>query len=155
MDKKNNSKRRGIIGMSDSVFLKELVKQVRALDTYGVWEKDSDEKLLGDKYIKTKEQLKEIPIIADITQEQIKDMRLLLQALALAFEQKTAEMANVVIEMSHEGFGRGVVIAEKIVIVDKYFKDAHRFGYPTIEKLTEEGEKMLDKAIATYNEYKK
>jgi len=141
--------------MSDSVFLKELVKQVRALDTYGVWEKDSDEKLLGDKYIKTKEQLKEIPIIADITQEQIKDMRLLLQALALAFEQKTAEMANVVIEMSHEGFGRGVVIAEKIVIVDKYFKDAHRFGYPSIEKLVEEGEKMLDKAIATYNEYKK
>jgi probable nitrogen fixation protein len=141
--------------MSDSVFLKELVKQVRALDTYGVWEKDSDEKLLGDKYIKTKEQLKEIPIIADITQEQIKDMRLLLQALALAFEQKTAEMANVVIEMSHEGFGRGVVIAEKIVIVDKYFKDAHRFGYPTIEKLVEEGEKMLDKAIATYKEFKK
>ncbi len=141
--------------MSDSVFLKELVKQVRALDTYGVWEKDSDEKLLGEKYIKTKEQLKEIPIIADITQEQIKDMRLLLQALALAFEQKTMEMANVVIEMSHEGFGRGVVIADKIVIVDKYFKDAHRFGYPTIEKLVEEGEKMLDKAIATYNEYKK
>jgi probable nitrogen fixation protein len=141
--------------MSDSVFLKELVKQVRALDTYGVWEKDSDEKLLGEKYIKTKEQLKEIPIIADITQEQIKDMRLLLQALALAFEQKTAEMATVVIEMSHEGFGRGVVIADKIVIVDKYFKDAHRFGYPTIEKLVEEGEKMLDKAIATYNEFKK
>jgi len=141
--------------MSDSVFLKELVKQVRALDTYGVWEKESDEKLLTDKYIKTKEQLKEIPIIADITQEQIKDMRLLLQALALAFEQKTMEMANVVIEMSHEGFGRGVVIAEKIVIVDKYFKDAHRFGYPSIEKLVEEGEKMLDKAIATYNEYKK
>ncbi len=141
--------------MSDSIFLKELVKQVRALDTYGVWERDSDEKLLSGKYIKTKEQLKEIPIIADISEEQIKDMRLLLQALALAFEQKTAEMANVVIEMSHEGFGRGVVIADKIVIVDKYFKDAHRFGYPTIEKLTEEGEKMLDKAIATYNEYKK
>jgi probable nitrogen fixation protein len=138
-----------------SLFLKELVKQVRALDTYGVWEKDSDEKLLADKYIKTKEQLKEIPIIADITQEQIKDMRLLLQALALAFEQKTAEMANVVIEMSHEGFGRGVVIADKIVIVDKYFKDAHRFGYPTIEKLIEEGDKMLERAVATYQELKK
>jgi len=141
--------------MSDSVFLKELVKQVRALDTYGVWERDSDEKLLTGKYIKTKEQLKEIPIIADISEEQIKDIRLLLQALALAFEQKTMEMANVVIEMSHEGFGRGVVIADKIVIVDKYFKDAHRFGYSSLEKLTEEGEKMLDKAIATYNEYKK
>lgn len=138
-----------------SLFLKELVKQVRALDTYGVWEKDSDEKLLTDKYIRTKEQLREIPVIADITQEQIKDLRLLLQALALAFEQKTMEMANVIIEMSHEGFGRGVVIADKIVIVDKYFKDAHRFGYLTIEKLIEEGDKMLEKAVATYQEMKK
>lgn len=140
---------------TDSVFLKELIAQIRALDTYGVWEKESDEKLLTDKYIKTKEQLKEIPIIADITQEQIKDIRLLLQALALAFEKKTMEMANVIIEINHEGFGRGVVIAGSIVIVDKYFKDAHRFGYPSIEKLVEEGEKMLDKAISTYNEYKK
>ncbi len=140
---------------SESLFLKELVAQVRALDTYGVWEKETDEKLLEDKYIKTKEQLKEMPIIADITQEQIKDIRLLLQALALAFEKKTMEMANVIIEMSHEGFGRGVVIADKIVIVDKYFKDAHRFGYPSIEKLVEEGEKLLDKAVKTYQEYKK
>jgi len=140
---------------TDNLFLKELIAQVRALDTYGVWEKESDEKLLEGKYIKTKEQLKEMPIIADITQEQIKDIRLLLQALALAFEKKTMEMANVIIEMSHEGFGRGVVIADKIVVVDKYFKDAHRFGYPSIEKLAEEGEKLLERAVKTYREYKK
>jgi probable nitrogen fixation protein len=140
---------------SDSLFLKELIAQVRALDTYGVWEKESDEKLLEGKYIKTKEQLKEIPIIADITEEQIKDIRLLLQALALAFEKKTMEMASVIIEISHEGFGRGVVIADKIVVVDKYFKDAHRFGYPSIEKLVEEGEKLLERAVKTYQEYKK
>ena len=79
----------------------------------------------------------------------------MLQALALAFEKKTMEMANVIIEMSHEGFGRGAVIAGSIVIVDKYFKDAHRFGYPSIEKLVEEGEKMLEKAVKTYQEYKK
>lgn len=141
--------------MSESIFLKELVKQVRALDTYGVWEKMSDDELLTQKYIKTKEQLKEIPVIADISGDQIKDIRLILQAIALAFEQKTYEMANVILEMSHEGFGRGAVIADKIVIADKYFKDAHRFGYPSIEKLIEEGDKMLDKAVSTYQEYKK
>jgi probable nitrogen fixation protein len=155
MDKKNSSKRRRIGSMSESIFLKELVKQVRALDTYGVWERMGDDELLTQKYIKTKEQLKEIPVIADISADQIKDIRLILQAIALAFEQKTYDMANVILEMSHEGFGRGVVIADKIVIADKYFKDAHRFGYPSIEKLIEEGDKMLEKAVSTYQEYKK
>ena len=51
---------------TESVFLKELVKQIRAIDTYGVWDKTSDEELLTKKYVKTKEQLKEIPVIADI-----------------------------------------------------------------------------------------
>ena len=87
---------------TESVFLKELVKQIRAIDTYGVWDKTSDEELLTKKYVKTKEQLKEIPVIADIDKEQITDIRLILQALALAFEVKTMEMANVVLEMSHE-----------------------------------------------------
>ena len=56
---------------TESVFLKELVKQIRAIDTYGVWDKISDEELLTKKYVKTKEQLKEIPVIADIDKEQI------------------------------------------------------------------------------------
>ena len=77
---------------TESVFLKELVKQIRAIDTYGVWDKTSDEELLTKKYVKTKEQLKEIPVIADIDKEQITDIRLILQALALAFEVKTMEI---------------------------------------------------------------
>lgn len=140
--------------MNESLFLKELVKQIRAIDTYGVWDKSSDAELLSRKYIKTKEQLKELPIIADISKESIADIRMILQALALAFEVKTGVMANVCLEMSHEGFGRGVVIAEKVVLVDKYFKDAHRFSFLTIEKLIEDGDKLLAKAVETYDKFK-
>jgi probable nitrogen fixation protein len=89
--------------MSDSLFAKELVKQLRALDMYGVWEKTPDNDLLTQKYIKSKEQLREIPIIADISKETITDIRMILQAVALAFEGKTGVMANVCLEMSHEG----------------------------------------------------
>ncbi|WP_024790279.1 DUF269 domain-containing protein [Lebetimonas sp. JH292] len=64
------------------------------------------------------------------------------------------QIKNVVMEMSHEGFGRCVVIADKIVLVNKYFKDAHRFSYRTLEKLYEDGEKMLNKAYKTYLQYK-
>ena len=140
--------------MSDSLFLKELIMQIRALDTYGVWEKFSDDDLISRKYIKSKEQLKEIPIIADISKETIGDIRMILQALALAFEKATGVMASVCFEMSHEGFGRGLVVAEKIVLVDKYFKYAHRFSYPAIEKLTLEGDKLLAKAVENYEKFK-
>lgn len=138
-----------------SELLKQLVTQVRALDQFGSWSKLSDEELLRLKYIKTKEDLKKIPIIADIDEMVIKDIRLIFEALSVLFERKTNVMCSVVMEMSHEGFGRVVVIADKIVIANKFFKDAHRFGYRDIEKLDKECEKLLTNAIDIYNEYKK
>jgi probable nitrogen fixation protein len=136
------------------LFKKTLVGQIRALDQFGSWENKSDDELLTMKYIKTKEDLKNIPIIADIDDVQTKDIRLIFQALALAFEKVTGVMCNVVMEMSHEGFGRAVVIADKIVVVDKFFKDAHRFGYRTLEDLQLAGEKFLSDGIKIYNSYK-
>jgi probable nitrogen fixation protein len=145
--------------MSDTVleinaFTEELIRQLRATDQFGNWSKMSDEELLTKKYVKTKEQLKEIPIIADIDEMLIGEIKMIYKAIALQFERKTGVMCNVVMEMSHEGFGRCIVIADKIVLVDKYFKDAHRFSYRTLDKLFEDGQKMLDKAFAIYEQYK-
>jgi len=138
----------------ENPFLKQLINQIRAQDQFGTWSKFSDEELLTKKYVKTKEQLKEIPVIADIDEMIIGDIKMIYQALALAFETKTGVMCNVIMEMSHEGFGRVAVIADKIVIVNKYFKDAHRFSYRSIEKLIEDGDKMLDAAVTIYEKYK-
>lgn len=139
----------------ENLFIKTLIGQVRALDQFGTWASKSDEEILTQKYVKTKEDLKNIPIIADIDEMQIQDIRLIFQALSLAFEKKTSVMCSVVMEMSHEGFGRAVVIAEKIVIANKFFKDAHRYSFRTYEDLVNEGQKMLEDAIKIYNEYKK
>lgn len=134
----------------EAIFSKALVAQLRAQDTYGVWSKIADDDLLVKNYVKTKEELKEIPIIDDIKPEQIKAIRLIYQALAIAFEQQTNVMCSVVMEMSHEGFGRAVVIADKIVIIDKSFKDAHRFSFRTLEKLKDQGGKQLKRALEIY-----
>jgi probable nitrogen fixation protein len=136
------------------LFISTLIGQVRALDQFGTWINKSDEELLIEKYIKTKEDLKNIPIIADIDEMQIKDIRLIFQAVALAFEKNTGVMASVVMEMSHEGFGRVVVFTGKIVLCEKFFKDAHRYSFRTYDKLEEEGEKFLLNAQETYNKYK-
>jgi probable nitrogen fixation protein len=136
------------------LFISTLMGQIRALDQFGTWSNKSDEELLKEKYIKSKEDLKNIPIIADIDEMQIQDIRLVFQAVALAFEKMTGVMASVVMEMSHEGFGRVVVFANKIVLCEKFFKDAHRFSFRTLEDLENEGEKYLIKAQETYNKYK-
>jgi probable nitrogen fixation protein len=136
------------------LFISALMGQIRALDQFGTWSNKSDEELLKEKYIKSKEDLKNIPIIADIDEMQIQDIRLVFQAVALAFEKMTGVMASVVMEMSHEGFGRVVVFANKIVLCEKFFKDAHRFSFRTLEDLENEGEKYLIKAQETYNKYK-
>ena len=136
------------------LFIETLVGQVRALDQFGTWTNKSNEELITEKYIRTKEDLKNIPIIADIDEMQIKDIRLIYQAVALAFEKLTGIMCSVVMEMSHEGFGRVVVFTDKIVICEKFFKDAHRFSFRTYEDLEKEGEKYLNNAQETYNKYK-
>jgi len=139
----------------ENLFIQTLTSQVRALDQFGTWVNKSDEEILSEKYVKTKEDLRNIPVIADIDEMQTQDIRLIYQAIALAFEKKTGIMCSVVMEMSHEGFGRAVVIADKIVITNKFFKDAHRFSFRTYEKLVEEGDKLLSNAIKIYDEYKK
>lgn len=139
--------------MKTNPFWTQLVRQVRALDQFGTWAKFSDEELLTKKYVKTKEELKTIPLIADIDEMMIKDIRMIYQALALAFEQVTGVMCNVVMEMSHEGFGRCVVIADKIAIANRYFKDAHRFSYRTLDDLVNDGSKMIDEAMSIYQRY--
>jgi probable nitrogen fixation protein len=137
----------------NDLFIETLVGQVRALDQFGTWANKSSEDILKEKYVKTKEDLKNVPVIADIDEMQIQDIRLIFQALALAFEQKTGVMCSVVMEMSHEGFGRAVVIADKIVIVNKFFKDAHRYSFRTYDDLIQSGNKMLNDAIDIYSKY--
>ena len=48
----------------ESVFLKELIKQWRAQDAHGAWDKKTDLDLI-EPYIHTKEQRREIPIMGD------------------------------------------------------------------------------------------
>lgn len=140
--------------LEKNAFTEELIRQLRATDQFGNWSNMSDEELLTKKYVKTKEDLKKIPIIADIDEMLIGEIKMIFKAIALQFERQTGVMCNVVMEMSHEGFGRCIVIAGRIVLVDKYFKDAHRFGYRTLDKLYEDGEKLLNKSYEVYEQYK-
>lgn len=126
----------------ETAFVKELVKQWRAQDTHGAWDGKSDEMLLAP-YIITREQRREMPIIGDPDPETLWRLELFYNAVGLAIERQTGSIATPMMKMSHEGFGRLVLMAGRLIVVNKHLRDVHRFGFESMEKLAEEGRKLV------------
>jgi probable nitrogen fixation protein len=138
----------------ESTFIKELVKQWRAQDTHGTWERKSDEQLL-EPYVIDQEKRKTIPIIGDPDPETLWRLELFYNAIGLCIERASGIMVSPMMKMSHEGFGRQILIAGRLIVLNKQLRDVHRFGFLTMEKLAEEGEKLVEaamKMIETYPE---
>ncbi|MEW6596400.1 MAG: NifX-associated nitrogen fixation protein [Pseudomonadota bacterium] len=125
-----------------SPFLRELVKQWRAQDTYGAWEKKSDAELL-EPYVIDKAKRREMPILGDPDPETLWRLELFYNAVGLAIERATGSMVSPMMKMHHEGFGRLVLIAGRLVVINKQLRDVHRFGFDSLAKLAEEGEKTV------------
>ncbi|MHB1188983.1 NifX-associated nitrogen fixation protein [Thiobacillus sp.] len=135
-----------------SLFVKELIKQWRAQDTHGTWEGKTDATLL-EPYIVTREQRRQMPIIDDPDPETLWRVELFYNAIGLAIERQTGVMVTPMMKMSHEGFGRIVLLAGRLVAVNKQLRDVHRFGFESMEKLAEEGEKQVAAGIAMVEQF--
>lgn len=131
----------------DAPFALELIKQLRAHDSFGAWDNKSNEQLL-DPYILTREKRAALPIIGDPDPEILWRLELFYNAIGLAIERATGVMVAPMMKMSHEGFGRMVLIAGRLIAVNKQLRDVHRFGFASIEKLAEEGQKLVDAGVA-------
>jgi len=134
------------------LFLSELVKQYRAQDTYGSWDGKNNETLLAP-YIITKEQRREMPIMEDPDPETLWRLELFYNAVGLAVERQTGIMVAPMMKMSHEGFGRMILTAGRLVVINKYLRDVHRFGFNDMDKLKEEGGKLVDAAVEMINKF--
>lgn len=128
------------------VFIKELIKQWRAQDTHGTWDNKKDLDLLKP-YIVDKEMRKTLPIIGDPDPEILWRVELFYSAVGLSIERATGVMVQPMMKMSHEGFGRQVLIAGRLIVVNKQLRDVHRFGFETLEKLADEGTKVVNSGI--------
>lgn len=126
----------------DSLFVKELVKQLRAQDTHGVWEGKSDLKLL-EPFIVDKAKRREIPIMGDPDPETLWRLELFYNAVALSIERETRIMVSPMMKMHHEGFGRLILSAGRLIVINKHMRDVHRFGFDNLSKLAEEGDKLV------------
>ncbi|MFN3623590.1 MAG: NifX-associated nitrogen fixation protein [Hyphomicrobium sp.] len=136
----------------ESVFVKELIKQWRAQDMHGAWEGKTDTDLL-EPYILDKEKRRQIPIMGDPDPETLWRLELFYNAVGLSIERATGIMVSPIMKMHHEGFGRMVLTAGRLVVVNKHLRDVHRFGFPTFAKMAEEGEKLVSSAVEMIKKY--
>lgn len=136
----------------ESVFIAELIKQWRAQDMHGAWEGKSDGDLL-EPYILDKEKRRQMPIMGDPDPETLWRLELFYNAVGLAIERATGIMVSPIMKMHHEGFGRMVLTAGRLVVVNKHLRDVHRFGFPSFAKLAEEGDKAVASGVEMIVKY--
>ena len=127
-------------------FIREMARQMRALDTYGSYSGWSVEKIL-DPFVLTKERKAEIPLIGDPDEETIARVKAFYNAIAMLIENECKLLAVPLVHLTHEGFGRALITVGKLVAVDKTLRDVHRFGFASLSKMKDEADKLLGVAL--------
>lgn len=135
-----------------SPFLQAIVQQIRANDPYGTFRTWSDELLLKP-FVVSKSQKREISVEGEV--DPITKGRILAfyRAIAYRIEQETGALSQVVIDLSHEGFGWALIFSGRLLLVSRTLRDAQRFGFDSLEKLALEGEKLTETGIALANRF--
>lgn len=137
---------------ADSPFIRELIQVWRAQDSHGAWEGKADLDLL-EPYILDKEKRRALPIIGDPDPDTIWRLELFFNAVCLSIERATGVMISPMLKMSHEGFGRMVLIGGRLITVNKQLRDVHRFGFDSLGKMADEGAKYVAAGIEMINKF--
>ncbi|MES9990903.1 MAG: NifX-associated nitrogen fixation protein [Candidatus Thiodiazotropha sp.] len=135
-------------------FAKEMVRQMRAVDTYGTYDNWPVSKIL-EPFVLTKEKKREIPVVGDPDEITMSRVKAFYNAISAMIEKECGLMAVPMLNLTHEGFGRALITVGKLVVMDKTLRDVHRFGYPTLSKMKDEADKLLSVALEIIGQHPK
>lgn len=133
-------------------FIREMVRQMRALDSYGQFDGQTETVLLSP-FVLTKARKAEIPIIGDPDETTIASVKAFYNAIAVLVEKECGKLAVSLVHLSHEGFGRVLITVGKLVVLDRTLRDVHRFGFESLSKMKNEADKHLSVALEIVGKY--
>ena len=133
-------------------FLVEMLRQMRALDSYGQYDGKPAESILAP-FVLTKERKAEIPLVGDPDEITLSRVKAFYNAIAVLIEKECGLMAVPMIHLTHEGFGRGLITVGKLVVLDRTLRDVHRFGFENLSKMKTEADKHLAVALEIIGKY--
>ncbi|MES9970721.1 MAG: NifX-associated nitrogen fixation protein [Candidatus Thiodiazotropha sp.] len=135
-------------------FAKEMVRQMRAIDTYGTYDNWPVSKIL-EPFVLTKEKKRDIPVVGDPDEITMSRVKAFYNAISAMIEKECGLMAVPMMNLTHEGFGRSLITVGKLVVMDKTLRDVHRFGFPSLSKMKDEADKLLSVALEIVGQYPK
>ena len=127
-------------------FIKEMLRQMRALDSYGQYDGQRVEQVL-DPYVLTRERRAAIPLIGDPDDETISRVKAFYNAISVLIEKECKLLAVPLVHLTHEGFGRALITVGKLVVLDRTLRDVHRFGFQSLSKMKDEADRYLSVAL--------
>ncbi len=130
----------------ETEFAQEMVRQMRAVDTYGTFDKLATNEIL-DPFVLTKERKVEIPVVGDPDEIVMSRLTAFYNAISVMIEKECGLMAVPMMNITHEGFGRVLITVGKLVVMDKNLRDVHRFGFPSLSKMKDEADTLLSVAL--------
>ncbi len=138
--------------VEQSTFLKELVLQVRAQDHYGVYRTWKDELVIAN-FVVSREKKSKISVEGDV--DPATQLRILCfyRAIAVCIEKQTGKLCQVVTDLSHEGFGWAIIWTGRLIVLSRTLRDAQRFGYPSLQKLAAQGERLVESGLKSIEKF--
>jgi len=133
-------------------FVKEMLRQLRALDSYGTWDGQPPEAIIAPLVL-TKERKAEIPLVGDPDEETLARVKAFYNAIAVLIEKECGMMAVPLVHLTHEGFGRVLISVGKLIVMDRTLRDVHRFGFESLSKAKTEADKYLSVALEIIGKY--
>lgn len=127
-------------------FIKEMLRQMRALDSYGTWDGQPPEAVLAPLVL-TRERKAGIPVIGDPDEKTLACVKAFYNAIAVLIEKECGLLAVPLVHLTHEGFGCVLVTVGKLVAVNRTLRDVHRFGFESLSKMKTEADKLLAVAL--------
>jgi len=136
----------------ESDFVIEMVRQMRAVDTYGTYDNWPAARIL-EPFVLTREKKREIPVIGDPDEITLSRVKAFYNAIAALIEKECGLMAVPMLNLTHEGFGRAIITVGKLVVMDRTLRDVHRFGYDSLSRMKDDADKLLSVALEIIGEH--
>ncbi|HUK66778.1 MAG TPA: NifX-associated nitrogen fixation protein [Anaeromyxobacteraceae bacterium] len=127
-------------------FLRELIRQFRAQDTQHSWDGKSDREVLAPLIV-TRDKRRDGLAPDEPDPDVFWRIEMFYNAVGLAIEARTGVVCTPMLKMHHEGFGRLALLGGRLVVVNKFLRDVQRFGFESLDKLIEAGEKLVASGI--------
>jgi len=124
-----------------------LLRLLRAQDRSGAWDAEADEVLLAP-FIVPKAKKRELPLIGDPDPDILWRVGLYYGAVAWEIERRCGRAVQPMMDINHEGWGRVMLIAGRLVAVRSHLRELHRFGFESVDDLVAKGETLVAEGIA-------